>query len=269
MLGINQGWTSFDLNAARVAGGLLVSLPWLLWRLLKQHKIPWLRLLGLTCFAGVPFSLINIAGLQFAPITHGAAISLGMAPVLTGLFSKPILGQAISRDHWLALLLIMLGIAVIWVGTSLSWSYAFGDLCFLIGAALWALYAIYLRHWKIKPLEGAMYTSLGSVPYLLWYIWGRDMPAAALDMVTLQLLYQGMIVGILAVFFYGVTVSILGPQLGTLFSALPPVLVPVVGDVLLGYQSDLYEYLGILLVIGGMLLAFLRPTQSFNSPLRR
>ncbi|MGB1257934.1 MAG: EamA family transporter, partial [Thiolinea sp.] len=123
MLGINAGWTSFDLNATRVAGGLLVSLPWLLWRLLKQHKIPWLRLLGLTCFAGVPFSLINIAGLQFAPITHGAAISLGMAPVLAGLFSKPILGQAISRDHWLALLLIMLGIAVIWLCTSLSWSY--------------------------------------------------------------------------------------------------------------------------------------------------
>ena len=268
MLGINLGWTSFDLNATRVAGGLLVSLPWLIWRYTKRHQIPWKRLLALSCFAGVPFSLINIAGLQFAPITHGAAISLGMAPVLAGLFSKPILGQAISRDHWLALLLIMLGVGVIWVGTSLSWNYALGDLCFLIGAALWALYAIYLRHWNIRPLEGAMYASLGSAPYLLWYLLGRDWPEVMkLDMVTLQLLYQGMIVGVLAVFFYGVTVSVLGPQLGTLFSALPPVLVPVVGDVLLGYESDLYEYLGILLVVGGMLFAFLRPTQYLRAPL--
>lgn len=78
-------------------------------------------------------------------------------------------------------------------------------------------------------------------------------------MLGLQLLYQGLIVGVLAIFFYGKTVSILGPQLGTLFSALPPVVVPVVGDLLLGYQSDVYEYLGILLVVGGMLLAFFRP----------
>lgn len=269
MLGINAGWTSFDLNATRVAGGLLVSLPWLLWRLLKQHKIPWLRLLGLTCFAGVPFSLINIAGLQFAPITHSAAISMGLSPILAALFSQPILGQAISRDHWIALLLLVCGVGTIWAGAPLSWSYALGDLCFLVGASLWAFYGVFLRYWNIRPLDAAMYASLGSVPYLLWYAAGREWPEVTTDMLLLQLLYQGMVVGVLAVFLYGFTVSILGPQLGTLFTALPPVIVPVAGNLLLGYESGLHEYLGILLVIGGMLLAFLRPFQTSAASVSR
>ncbi len=264
MLGMNAGWSSLDLNAARVAGGLLISLPWLGWFYIKHQRPCWKHLLVLSCFAGVPFSLINITGLQFAPITHSAAISLGMSPLLAALFSKPLLGQAISRDHWLALLLLLGGVGTIWVGTPLSWSYALGDLCFLIAAALWGLYGVFLRYWKIKPLQAALYTSLGSAPYLVWYAFGRDWPEVTVDMLTLQLLYQGVIVGVLAVFFYGVTVSILGPQLGTLFSALPPVVVPVVGNVLLGYQSDVYEYIGILLVVAGMLLAFVRPTQYFG-----
>ncbi|CAA6822331.1 MAG: Unknown protein, partial [uncultured Thiotrichaceae bacterium] len=220
MLAINQGWTSLDLTATRVAGGLLVALPWFAWRYQQSATIPWKRALALTCFAGVPFSLINIAGLQFAPITHGGAISLGLAPVLTGLLSKPLLGVSISRDHWLALGLIVPGVAAIWLGTSISWAYALGDLCFLIGATLWALYAIYLRKWGIKPAEAAFYITLGSAPYLVWYVLAADWPDSTPDMLGLQLLYQGLIVGVLAIFFYGKTVSILGPQLGTLFSAL-------------------------------------------------
>ena len=265
VLAISQGWTIFDITATRVAGGLLISLPWFLWQLSKRKEIPWLKALALTCFAGVPFSLINIAGLQFAPVTHGAAISLGMVPVLAGLLSKPILGQAVSRDHWLALLLILSGIGAIWIGTSISWRYALGDLCFLIGALLWALYAIYLRHWAIKPAEAAFYTSLGSAPYLIWYALDGAWPDSSSATIGLQLVYQGMIVGVLAVFFYGKTVSVLGPQLGSLFSALPPVIVPVVAGMLLDYQSDSYEYIGITLVITGMLIAFFKPLQ-FQKP---
>jgi len=69
------------------------------------------------------------------------------------------------------------------------------------------------------------------------------------------------VVGILAIFFYGKTVSVLGPQLGTLFSALPPVVVPVVAALLLDYQPHFYEYVGVFLVVAGMLLAFFKPLQ--------
>lgn len=85
----------------------------------------------------------------------------------------------------------------------------------------------------------------------------------------LQLLFQGVVVGLLAIFLYGKTVSILGPQLGSLFSALPPVVVPVVAAVILDYQPDIYEYLGVVLVVIGMLVAFINPTKPNLEPLNK
>lgn len=262
MLAIREGWTSIDLTATRIAGGLLIAVPWLIWHSYHGGRLPWLRVFVLSCFAGVLFSLINIAGLQFAPVTHAGAISLGMVPVLVGLLSKPLLGAKITLNHWLALFIIMTGIASIWIGTNLSWLYLLGDLCFLIGALLWALYAIYIRRWNIPALQAAFYTSLGSSPFLLWYILMWTPPETQIGMVGLQLLYQGAFVGFLAIFFYGKTVSILGPQLGTLFSALPPVVVPVVAAFILDYEPDFYEYSGVILVVMGMLVAFFNPLRS-------
>ena len=259
MLAIREGWTSIDLTATRIAGGLLIAVPWLVWMTLKGERLPWFRVLALSCFAGVLFSLINIAGLQFAPVTHAGAISLGMVPVLVALLSKPLLGTKVDRNHWLALLVIVAGVGTIWIGTSLSWTYLLGDLCFLTGALLWALYAIYIRRWNISALQAAFYTSLGSSPFLLWYALMGTPPDTNLGMISLQLVVQGIAVGLLAIFFYGKTVNILGPQLGTLFSALPPVVVPVVAALLLNYQPDIYEYAGVILVVIGMLIAFFKP----------
>lgn len=262
MLAIREGWTSIDLTATRVAGGLLIALPWLIWYSLKGGRLPWLRVVALSCFAGVLFSLINIAGLQFAPVTHAGAISLGMAPVLVALLSKLLFGSEVTNRHWLALTVIMIGIGTIWVGTSLSWSYLLGDLCFLAGATLWALYAIYLKRWKITALQATFYTSIGSSPFLVWYLLMWTPPETSTEMIGLQLLFQGIVVGLLAIFFYGKTVSILGPQLGSLFSALPPVVVPVVAGLILNYQPNIYEYLGVILVVIGMLIAFFNPSKS-------
>lgn len=269
MLAIREGWTSIDLTATRVAGGLLIALPWFIWYSLNGGRLPWLRVIALSCFAGVLFSLINIAGLQFAPVTHAGAISLGMAPVLVALLSKPLLGTDVARRHWLALSIIIFGIGTIWVGTSLSWTYLLGDLCFLTGASLWALYAIYLRRWQISPLQAAFYTSIGSSPFLIWYLVMWTPPDTQISMMGLQLLFQGVVVGLLAIFLYGKTVSILGPQLGSLFSALPPVVVPVVAAVILDYQPDIYEYLGVVLVVIGMLVAFINPTKPNLEPLNK
>ena len=261
MLAIQAQWTSIDLTAARIGGGLFIALPWMVWHYARGGTIPWGKAMALSCFAGVLFSLVNIAGLQFAPVTHAGAISLGMTPVLVGLLSKPLLGTSISRDHWLALMLILIGIGTVWLGTSLTWRYALGDLCFLMGATLWALYAIFLKRWAIPASDAAFYTSLGSAPFFVWYLLFWDLPETTLTLLGTQLLYQGLIVGILAIYCYGKTVSILGPQLGSLFSALPPVIVPVAAAFLIDYHPHFYEYIGVFLVVTGMLLAFFKPLE--------
>lgn len=259
---IRLGWDSFDLNAARICGGLCLSLPWLFLRLMKRKKLPWKKVLALTAFGGVPFSLINMAGLQFAPITHAAAISLGMVPLMTALLGKPLFGTAVSRNHWLALAVLCLGIITIWTGTSLSPVYLLGDLCFFIGATLWAFYALHIRKWNMSALDAVMYANLGSTPYLLFYFCFRDLPAADTNTLLFQFVYQGMAVGVLALWLYGKTVHYLGSQLGTLFTALVPPGVPFFAIFLLQYQPTLFEFAGAFLVVAGMLIAFFKPLKT-------
>lgn len=64
MLAIREGWTSIDLTATRIAGGLLIAIPWLIWHSYRGGRLPWLQVLGLSCFAGVLFSLVWLLSLK-------------------------------------------------------------------------------------------------------------------------------------------------------------------------------------------------------------
>ena len=265
VLAIRESWTSLDLTAVRFIGTLLIAVPWLIWTLREGRTVRWLHMLAITAFAGAPFTLINIAGLQFAPVTHGAAISLGLVPVLIGLLSRPLLGQAVEADHWIALSCILAAVGIIWSDDGFALIYLLGDLCFFIGALLWALYAIAIRRWQVPPAEAVFYASLGSSPYLVWYFLARDLPAGSPDMLALQLVYQGLMVGLLALFLYGHTVRVLGPQLDTLFTAMVPAGVPVIAGWVIDYQTSTAEYIGLYLVIAGMLIAFYKPLRRHRS----
>lgn len=259
VLAIDQGWNSLDLTAARFCGSLLIALPWY-WIIHKRgNRIEWKKLLLLSLFAGAPFTLINIAGLQFAPVTHAAAISLGMVPIITGLLSRTLLSQTVTTDQILALSLILSAVALIWFGTGISVAYLIGDICFLIGASLWALFAICIQRWKIPPTTATFYASLGSAPYLIWYFGFANWPKTDSAMITLQIVYQGLAVGIVALLLYGETIRRLGPQLATLFTAMVPVCVPIIAGFVIDYRTSSSEYFGLCLVIAAMLVAFYQP----------
>ncbi len=259
VLAIRQGWTSVDLTAARFCGALLVAIPWLFFIHGDWQGINWRRLLTLSVFAGAPFTLVNIAGLQFAPVTHAAAISLGFVPIIIGLLSRPLLKKNLYADQWLTLLLLLMAVSIVWHGTGLNLNYLLGDICFLVGAILWALYAIYVQRWQLKPAEAMFFASLGSTPFLVWYVLFADWPKWDNTMMALQVGYQGFLVGLGALYLYGQTIRILGPQLGTLFTAMVPVCIPLIASLLIDYQTSLSEYIGLAIVITAMLMAFYRP----------
>ena len=63
---------------------------------------------------GSPFGLLNVAGLQFAPISHAGAISLGCVPLITAVIANRYFGDRISLSHLIALGILLLALAVIW-----------------------------------------------------------------------------------------------------------------------------------------------------------
>ena len=257
--GLRAGFDSFDIAAARVLGAALGIIPILVVRGISV--LPTVRqIIWLTLGAGVPFGLLNVAGLQFAPISHTGAISLGCVPLITAFVANRFFGDRISLSHLIALGILIVALAVIWSAHPFKWIYLLGDLCFFGSACLWASYGLNLRRWNLKSMQGVIAITIGSVPYLLWYFLARDRTFLAdPDQGMLQVMYQGFVVGVLAVLIYGKVIEFIGPMMGTMFLAFSPFLIPFMAFLILGDPIDLGDVTGLTLVVVSMIIAFWKP----------
>lgn len=257
--GLRAGFDSFDIAAARVLGAVLGVLPIVLIRG-KTVLPPIPQILWLTLGAGVPFGLLNVAGLQFAPISHTGAISLGCVPLITAFVANRFFGDRISLSHVIALGILLLALVVIWSAHPFEWIHLLGDLCFFGSACLWASYGLNLRRWKLKSMQGVIAITLGSLPYLVWYFFARERTFLSdLDQGILQVMYQGFIVGVLAVLVYGKVLELIGPMMGTMFLAFSPFLIPFMAFLILGDPIDIGDVTGLALVVVSMIIAFWKP----------
>ena len=257
--GLRAGFDSFDIAAARVLGAALGIIPILLAR--GSSVIPTIpQIIWLTLGAGVPFGLLNVAGLQFAPISHTGAISLGCVPLITAFIANRFFGDRISLSHFIALGILLAALVVIWSAHPFEWIHLLGDLCFFGSACLWASYGLNLRRWNLKSMQGVIAITLGSLPYLIWYFLAREQTFLSdLDQGMLQVMYQGFIVGVLAVLIYGKVLEFIGPMMGTMFLAFSPFLIPFMAFLILGDPIDLGDVAGLALVVVSMIIAFCRP----------
>ncbi|MEL0326603.1 MAG: DMT family transporter [Burkholderiaceae bacterium] len=257
--GLRAGFDSFDIAAARVLGAALGIIPILLARGISViPTIP--QIIWLTLGAGVPFGLLNVAGLQFAPISHTGAISLGCVPLITAFIANRFFGDRISLSHVIALGILLAALGFIWSAHPFEWIHLLGDLCFFGSACLWASYGLNLRRWNLKSMQGVIAITLGSLPYLIWYFLAREQTFLSdLDQGMLQVMYQGFIVGVLAVLIYGKVLEFIGPMMGTMFLAFSPFLIPFMAFLILGDPIDLGDVAGLALVVVSMIIAFCRP----------
>jgi drug/metabolite transporter (DMT)-like permease len=86
-----------------------------------------------------------------------------------------------------------------------------------------------------------------------------QVPAAA---VAVQALYQGVLVGAVALFLYTQAVAILGAARAALFLPLVPVVTALSGAILLGEHASTLEIAGMLLAVIGMLVALKAPSSA-------
>ncbi len=257
--GLRAGFDSFDIAAARVLGAALGIIPILVVR--GTSVLPTIpQIIWLTLGAGVPFGLLNVAGLQFAPISHTGAISLGCVPLITAFIANRFFGDRISLSHLIALGVLLAALVVIWSAHPFEWIHLLGDLCFFGSACLWASYGLNLRRWNLKSMQGVIAITLGSLPYLVWYFLARERTFLSdLDQGMLQVMYQGFIVGVLAVLIYGKVLEFIGPMMGTMFLAFSPFLIPFMAFLVLGDPIDIGDVTGLALVVISMIIAFWKP----------
>lgn len=258
-LGLQAGLTPVDITGLRALGA--GSLLWLYllrrWRLVQQ--LGFWRCLMMVCCVGVPFALINSLALKYAPVSHAGVIALGLVPMFSMLLSCLIFRQVLSCQALFSVALMLAGLVVFGSdtfsqGAANSW---IGDLLLLTCALLWAIFGVFTTHWKVPSLLAVAITSVGSLPFVVFWLWfwPPQFFAIPLNEWIFQAFYQGLLVAGVAIFAVSRAGAALGAQKAALFSALAPGGAAIAGWLVLQQPVSFLQWLGIAVVTLGMALA--------------
>lgn len=251
----------WDVAALRFAVAGALMLPLLLgYGIRDAAGIGWRRAIVIGITVGAPYTLVLFAGLTLAPAAHGAVIISGGTPIMSALLVSLWFGERLSTGQLIGLATIFVGLLLVG-GPSLfddGHGYVWvGDLLLLGASALWGAFTALTRRWQVDPLRGAAVVWVLALAYLPFYLAFAPMrlPTAPAGEVVFQAVYQGVGVGILALFFYTYASRALGPTSASLFMPLIPVLAVLLGIPVLGEIPSPVQFTGIFVVSAGMVLA--------------
>jgi len=189
---------------------------------LARDRLGWLGLAVIISGTGAPYALVAAAGLRFAPAYDGGALNPGCMPLFVALIAALVLGEKLSTARKLGLSLILAGALLIvgWQAAAWSPSRTFGDALFLFAAFLTACFTVVMRQAELDPLHVAALVSTGSlVIYLPIYlaVCGTRLAQLPFAEITVQAIFQGVLVSIVSLLLYGRAVAILGASGGAAF----------------------------------------------------
>lgn len=267
--GIAAGLDSWDLAFIRyiVAGALL--LPWLL-RNQPRHLagIGWSRGIVMALLAGPLFVMIGTGGFIFAPLAHGAVIQLGTVTLMSALLSLWLVGERPTLLRVAGLLMLVAGLAVtagrsLLAGSDTAW---IGDLMFAVAGSMWAFFTVLQRRWAVPPLAAtAVVSVLSGLVFSPIYLMFEGLDAfrgVEPLLIAEQVVVQGLLSGIVALFAFSRAVEILGPGRAALFPALAPAVAILIGIPLTGEIPDVVQIAGLIILSTGLIIAVLAGSRS-------
>ncbi len=262
------GLSPADVTILRFLAASAVLLPWALKRMrpFPVGSIGWPRAWVIALLIGPLYSLTLVGGAAFAPALHSSIISPGLIPVFTALAVFLVTGERAGRMRLLGLGVIIIGIAIFSrdaLATTAARPDAWiGDLLFVLVAVLWSIFGLLARQWKLNSLEITVASCLLSVPLLplLALVLPINLLHVPLREVLLQAVYQGVLVGVVALYLYARTVATLGAGKASLFLPLVPVATAAASALFLAETPTPTELVGMAVVVTGMLIAFRSPS---------
>lgn len=257
-VGSTGALTPFDIAALRFAVSGLLALPFFL-GMVPVALYP--RYFVLAMLAGVGYSVLVYTGFSYAPTAHAGVFVNGGIPFWTVLIVAVMSGFHVSRPILLALGVTTAGLLLIaWrslteVSASDVW---IGDLLFLTGALVWAVFGMLARHWKVPPRSAIVGIAVISLVvympvYLLWL--PKNIAAAPIGEIALQAGYQGVIAALLAGAMYTYACQTIGVYRASMTLAIVPGASAIGAWLLLDEPLTVMAITGLALVSIGALLS--------------
>jgi drug/metabolite transporter (DMT)-like permease len=257
--GVTGSFLPEDLIVLRFGVGALLFLPYLLLHWRDIGRSVWLRGLPLSLFQGAGMAALAICGMQLAPANHAAALGPGVNAAWVALLGFLFFARRPSRRAVAGAALCVCGVVLLasWSASESSLEVLAGDAMFLAASALGALYVLQLRNWGISAMQGAaivsLYSALLVVPYYLWSAPGNLRQVAAAELLW-QILWQGVLIGCVALIALNQAISRLGSERSSALVALVPVLTAVLALVFLGEAPSSAEIAALVAISAGVSL---------------
>ena len=258
-LGVTRALRIWDITALRFGVGAVLLAPVLWSQRSRYSRAEWRDGLLFSALWGAPFVLLVSYGLGLTSAAGASSTVPTMMPVIAGLLAWAFLGEKPEGQRLLGFAAIVCGMLMMsWISAGAGRGSLLG-LCALLGAsALWSIYTLVYRGSRLRPLEAAGFICLWSallyVPVYLWLGVGHLAEASAGEL-ALQVFYQGVLVGPVAIVTFSRAVSQLGAAVTSAIMALVPVMATLLAVIVLGEIPSAPEALAILVVTAGVVLA--------------
>ena len=254
-----QNISSVEITILRFGISGLILLP-----VLFMHSVSLRSLctkgVALAIGAGMPYVLLAMNGIGLSSSAHFGIIAPSSMLVFSTLGSIYLLSEKLTRQRLAGVSMIVVGVFIVgWHSFALmSHQVLMGDLMFIGCGALWAMFTLLGKYWKLNSWVATAMVSVISGVLCLPLYGLSDVPLFVDMSITTFLthgLFQGVLVAIFALYSYSMSVSILGAAKGAVFAALVPPIAICLGVLILNEVVTWVEVAGITCVFLGMVFA--------------
>ena len=246
-----------DITLLRFVGSGLIMAPVFIARWPEIRAAGWRPVLVLSMMGGVPYSLLSVGGLTFAPTAQGGVVIPGALAIFATLLGWAWLRERPGSERIVGLVLVVGALCLIGLESAQEGSWE-GAAFFLLAAFMWATFTVGTRFYGLRPLTNV--AVIACVP-LAWYgplllaFNDTHIFSAPWSETVLQLVYQGLLAGAVAPLMYTRAIRTIGPQRAALVMVLVPVLATLQAWWLLSEVPGWLTVAGMILVLPGMALA--------------
>jgi drug/metabolite transporter (DMT)-like permease len=256
-VGTTQVMTTWDIGALRFITASIVLIPIQIYRREWRFLLD-LRVLALALVGGISYTTFVYEGFHNAPAAHAAIWMNGLLPFWTAIAALIILREALSRDNWISLIIIAIGL----IGMSAlmfdehKFALGIGDLFFVLASMSWGIYTALLKRWMLPPWQAmtgvALLSTVIYMPVYLLFLPTR-LAQATVSQILTQAIFQGVFVVIIAMLsFIGAAERLGAVKVGSIL-ALAPLLAALAAVPVLGEPLSLAVLIGLIAVSIGAL----------------
>ncbi|HKO14979.1 MAG TPA: DMT family transporter [Gemmatimonadaceae bacterium] len=221
-----------------------------------------LALLGLGVLGNGIYQVFFVEGIARTR-AGDAALVIASAPAFIALIGRLRGTERVAARGVAGIALSLLGIALVVLGSAdesaARHASLVGDLLILSGTLCWSIYTVYLQPYthRVSGLQLSALTMIGgAVPLLLLAVpslaatpW-TGIPAGA----WLALGFSGIFALVIAYLFWYRGVRVIGPTRTAMYSNLQPIFAVIVAWLSLGETPTLWQGLGAMSIMSGLLL---------------